>query len=180
MNSFDSYCNELLEQSKRFNEKSKIEKNPDGIKAYRNSSLLLAICALEAFVNGISEEITIATNFPMHSKGILLEKEVRLEKSNWTLTNTPKISRLVDKIELLFHRHKRAELSITETWWPILKEGIDFRNKTTHPKESIAIPEGFNNKIIQSVLECLSTLYKAIYKRDFPKSQLSLVSRLEF
>ena len=180
MNSFDTFCNGLLEHSKRFSEKSKIEPKVDGKIAYQHASLLLAICALEAYVNGISEEITLAKSFPIHEKGILLEKEIKLEKGEWTITNNLKISRLTDKIELLYKRHKRAELNDTYPWWTILKNGIDLRNKLTHPKAEVKLSDSFNEKIIQAVIECVSQLYKAIYKRQFPKSNLSSTSKLDF
>ena len=180
MNSFDTFCNELLEQSKRFTEKSKSETKPDGKIAYQHASLLLAICALEAYVNGISEEITLAKSFPIHEKGILLEKEIKLEKGEWTITNSLKISRLTDKIELLYKRHTRTELNDNHSWWTTLKHGIDLRNKLTHPKEEVKLSDAINERVIHAVIECVSILYKAIYKRQFPKSNLSLVSKFDF
>jgi hypothetical protein len=180
MNAFDNFCNELLEQSKRFNENSKSETKPEGKVAYQHASLLLAICALEAYVNGISEEITLAKSFPIHEKGILLEKEIKLEKGEWITTNSLKISRLTDKIELLYKRHTRTELDETHLWWTTLKNGIDLRNKLTHPKDEVKLSDPIIEKIINAVIECVSILYKAIYKRQFPKSNLSLVSKLDF
>lgn len=180
MSAFDNFCNELLEQSKRFNEKSKSETKPEGKVAYQHASLLLAICALEAYVNGISEEITLAKFFPIHEKGVLLEKEIKLEKGEWIITNSLKISRLTDKIELLYKRHTRAELSDTHSWWITLKNGINFRNKLTHPKDQVKLSDAENEKIIQAVIECVSILYKAVYKRQFPKSNFSVVSKFDF
>ncbi len=180
MNSFDIFCNDLLEEAKRFNEKGTSESKLEGKNAYQHASLLLAICALEAYINGISEEITIAKAFPTHEKGILLEKEVKLEKGEWTLTNNLKMSRLTDKIELLYKRHTRTHLTDTQKWWPTLKMGIDYRNKITHPKEEVIISKDFCEKVIHSVIECLTDLYLAIYKRNFPKSHLSLTSKLDF
>ena len=180
MNSFDTFCGELLEQSKRFTEKSKVETKPEGKIAYQHASLLLAICALEAYINGISEEITLAKAFPIHEKGLLLEKQIKLEKGEWSITSNLKISRLTDKIELLYRRHTGTELNDTHSWWTTLKNGIDFRNKLTHPKEEVKLSDAFNEKVIQTVIECVSILYKAIYKRQFPKSTLSLISKLDF
>jgi hypothetical protein len=179
MSSFDVFCGQLLEQAKRFNEKAKVERDTEGISAYKNASLVLSICALEAYINGISEEITLAKGFPIHEKGILLEKEVRLEKGQWSLSNTLKISRLTDKIELLYWRHVKKKLDTTEKWWEALKIGIDIRNKITHPKEEVVIPEELNGKIIEAVIDCISVLYKAIYRRNFPKFKTQ-VSTLNF
>lgn len=180
MNAFDVFCNDLLEEAKRFNEKSNSESNLEGKKAYQHASLLLTICALEAYINSISEEITIAKAFPIHEKGILLEKEVKLQKGEWVLTDNLKMSRLTDKVELLYKRHTGIVLENTQKWWPILKTGIECRNKITHPKSEVIMSNDFCEKVIRSVIECLAELYKAVYKRKFPKSHLSIISKLDF
>lgn len=103
-----------------------------------------------------------------------------LTKGQWVLTNNLKISRLTDKIELLYWRHKRAELNETQKWWPILKAGIDNRNKITHPKEEVTFSDNQCEKIIQAVIDCVGALYLAVYKTKFPKSHLLITSKLDF
>ncbi|TAL62221.1 MAG: hypothetical protein EPN85_03230 [Bacteroidetes bacterium] len=180
MNEFDIFCSNLLEESKRFLEKSKNEKNEDGKKAYQHSCLLLSICSLEAYINGISEEMTLANGFPIHFKGILLEKEIRIDKGEFILSDTLKMSRLTERIEILYRRYSRKKISDSNEWWAILKQGIDLRNKITHPKENIELTDILLEKILQSVIECLTAIYRAVYKNNFPKSNLSLTSKLNF
>lgn len=178
MNEFDQFCSELLEQSKRLLEKAKEEGDPEGKQAYNNAGLLMSICALEAYINGIAEEVCLVVDYPLQLKGALLEKEIRLDGGEFYLSNTLKMARLTDRIEILYKKH--GQKTFSETWWITLKRGIDFRNKIVHPKESVVITTELLEQVILAVIECLKALYKAVYNRPFPKGNLSLVSRFNF
>jgi hypothetical protein len=180
MSDFDDFCSDLLEQAKRYLEKIRADKNACHQNAYKNACLLLTVCALEAYINGISDEITLAPNFPILLKGTLLEKEVKLVKGDFKLTENLKMSRLTEKIEILYKRHKRKVLNDQENWWLVLQSGIDIRNKLTHPKEKLDLSEEFLKKVLKSVIDCISCLYLCIYKREFPKKNLDITSRLDF
>lgn len=178
MNEFDKFCSELLEQAKRLLEKSKDEKSNEGKQAYNNASLLMSICSLEAYINGIAEEVCMAVDYPLQLKGALLEKEIRLESGEFIITNSLKMYRLTDRIEILYKKH--GQKSLTEAWWVTLKHGIELRNKITHPKESVVITTEILEQVILAVIECLQTLYKAVYNRNFPKGNRYLNSSLTF
>lgn len=180
MNEFDNFCGSLLEESKRFLEKAKEEKSAEGKEAYQHACLLLAMCSLEAYINGIVEEMCLSPKMPIHIKAILLEKEMKLEKGEFNLTNSLKMSKLTDRIEILYKRYNKVELNDSENWWRELKSGIDLRNKITHPKEKVKITNELLSKLLQAILDCLSSIYLAVYKRKFPKSNLSLTSRYDF
>ncbi len=180
MNDFIEFSAQLLEESKRFLEKAKEEKKTDGQTAYRHSCLLLSMCALEAYINGIADEITYAKNFPLQIKSILLEKELKLERGEFVLINSLKMSKLKDKIEILYRRFNHKGLSESEEWWVILQQGIDLRNKITHPKDTVSITNDFLEKLMQAILDCLNVLFLAAYKHKFPKRNLSLKSVLDF
>ncbi len=185
MSTFDKFCADLLEESKRFLEKAKeLEKtnqpDEDGIKAFQHACLLLGVCSLEAYINGIGEEMSLSEKIPIHVRGILLEKEVRLDKGEFVLSDSLRMSRMTDRIEVLYRKYKGTEIDKSETWWPTIKSGIDLRNKITHPKEVVKISNAFLTKILQAILDCLSVLYWAVYKREFPKANLQLTSRLDF
>ena len=109
-----------------------------------------------------------------------MEKDLRLEKGDFNLTNSLKMSRLTDRIEILYKRYKKIELNDSESWWKEIKSGIDLRNKLTHPKEKVTITDESLSKLLQAVLDCLSTIYFAVYKRKFPKANLLLTSKLDF
>lgn len=180
MSDFDEFCGSLLEESKRFLEKAKVEKTDEGKEAYRHACLLLSICSLEAYVNGIAEEMCLSPKMPIQIKAVLMEKELRLEKGDFNLTNSLKMSRLTDRIEVLYKRYKKTELNDSDTWWKEIKSGIDLRNKLTHPKEKVKLSDDSLTKLLQAILDCLSTIYSAIYKRKFPKANLLLTSKLDF
>ncbi len=61
MEKFDSFCYSLLDESKRFLEKAKSEKEQININAYLHASLLLSISSLEAFINGIADDFKDAS-----------------------------------------------------------------------------------------------------------------------
>lgn len=180
MSEFDDFCSDLLEQAKRYLEKAKADSDVSHQYAYKNACLLLTICALEAYINGISDEVTLGPNFPLHLKAILLEKEIRLTKGEFKLSDSLKMSRLSEKIEVLYRRYNRKVINDEESWWPILQSGIDLRNKLTHPKDKLDFSEDFLEKILKSTIECISCLYRCVYKREFPKKNLNVVSRLDF
>lgn len=180
MNDFDIFCSELLEESKRFLEKAKTEKNEDGIKAYQHACLLLAVCSLEAYINGIAEEMCLAPKMPLHVKAFLQEKELRIESGDFVISNSLKMSRLTERIEILYRRYSGEELTDKEKWWIMVKNGIDLRNKITHPKSETKITNDLLEKILQAILNCLTILYQKIYKRRFPKAHLQLTSKQDF
>ena len=180
MNEFDEFCTELLEESKRFFEKSKEENDPEAQKAYNNASLLLAICALEAYINGISEEICLAHGYPLQIKSALLEKEIRLENGEFALSGSLKMSRLIDRIEIIYRKHMQRPISDSEEWWIDLKQGIDYRNRLVHPKDALNISIEMLERVIRAVIGCLTALYKAVYKRKFPKGTATITSSMTF
>jgi len=180
MNDFDVFCSELLEEAKRFLEKAKMEKNEYGMIAYQHACLLLAVCSLEAYINGIAEEMCLAPKMPIHVKAFLLEKELRIENGDFIISNSLKMSRLIDRIEILYRRYSGDKLTDKKKWWITVKMGIDLRNKITHPKTETKITNELLEKILQAILACLTALYKLIYKRKFPRAKLQLTSKYDF
>lgn len=180
MSDFDEFCGSLLEESKRFLEKAKEEKSNEGKQAYLHACLLLSMCSLEAYINGIAEEMCLSPKVPIHIKAVLMERELRLEKGDFVLTNSLKMSRLSDRIEILYKRYKKNELNDSETWWREIKSGMDLRNKLTHPKEKVKLTDESLSKLLQAILDCLSTIYSAVYRRKFPRANLLLTSKLDF
>lgn len=185
MNTFDNFCSDLFEEAKRFLEiaiESEKKTPPDeaAIHANQHACLLIGMCALEAYLNGISEEMCLSELMPLHEKGILLEKEIRLEKGEFVITNSLKMSRMTDRVELLYKRYKKEELTAEISWWVTLRQGIEARNKITHPKEHVTLTNQFLERVLQAIVDCMSALYRAVYSRDFPKTGLLLASRLSF
>jgi hypothetical protein len=180
MNDFDEFCDDLLEQSKRFYEKSKSSNNEEAKSAFNNASLLLAICSLEAYINAIADEQSMAEGYPLQLKSALLEREIRLEKGQFVLTNSLKMSRLTDKLEIIYRRATNKPIVHSESWWVDLGTGIDLRNKLVHPKDAVSINIENVERVINAVQGCLTAIYQALYKKRFPKQSATIVSKKSF
>jgi hypothetical protein len=180
MEKFDEFCNALLEESKRFLEKAKGEKEQVNLNPYLHSSLLLSISSLEAFVNGISNDFEGASSLTVHEKSFLLEKDILFSKGEFKLDDRLKMSRLIERIEFLFKKFDYSKLDKKSRWWQNLKEGISLRNSLVHPKDYSEIKIVQIESTLKSVIECIDRLFKAIYKRGFPYTKMGLDSKLTF
>lgn len=170
MTDFDSFAIQLLEESKALLEKAKTAEHFTQ-NAYLHSSLLLAMSALEAYINSISEEILVEpykNGYTVYEQALLMEKEVRFDHGEYVLSNGLKISRITDRIEFLYYKFTRKKLNGNCPWYLTLMQSIDLRNKLVHPKEHVSISAKQVESSIVSVVEAINELYKAIYKRKFP------------
>ena len=181
MTEFDSFSNQLLEEAKAFLEKARKNEN-EAQTAYLHSSLLIAISALEAFVNSIIDEMLIEPYdrmYSVHERALLLEKEVRFERGEFVLSNTLKISRLTDRIEFLYFKYTGKNLDGTTQWYAELKQGIKIRNELVHPKGNVTLTIKQVENVITSVIETVNELYKVVYKTKFPRYNIELSSSLQ-
>jgi hypothetical protein len=182
MDVFDSYCLELLEESKRFLEiaiENNKSGNVDSIKPFLRSSILLAHSSLEAYVNNICLEFETSKALTLHEKAFLLEKEITFANGVFSISERLKMTRLIERIELICTKFKRP-IDRKSSWWSQLKEGIEYRNSIVHPKESKEISIEITKRSIQSIIQCIDALFLAVYKRKFPKSNMELNSKLNF
>lgn len=181
MAAFDDFSGLLLEEAKRFLEKIKETKDEDAKTAYIHSAVLIGISALEAYINGISQELVNFHATPIHERAILGEKEVELKNGEFVLTERLKIQRLTDRIQYLYFKYSKTYLTgESETWWGPLKQSLKVRNSLVHPKEEITISEDEVTLLIESVIECLLRLSKIIYKKEYPFRKMGLQSKLTF
>jgi len=177
---FDLFANQLLEEAKRFLEKAKESSDAPAEAANLHAALLLSFCALEAHVNSIAEEFSIASSLSAHEKGLLLEREVRLEDGEFGLQPGLRMSRLEDRIEFLHARFSGKSVDRSSVWWGQLTGAIDLRNKLTHAKTITPIMRAAVSNAIQAIVDSLDALYLAIYKRKFPPVTQGLQSSLTF
>lgn len=88
MEDIDSFASLLWEQSKRFLEKAENAKSDQERSAFLNSSMMLGFASLEAHVNAIADEFANLASVSVHEKGIMKEREVRLENGAYRLSST--------------------------------------------------------------------------------------------
>lgn len=176
----DDFAARLLEESKRFLEKTKDETRSEGKTACLHASLVLAFCSFEAHINSIAEELSLQSELSVLDRSILEEKDYRLIDGEFALTDTSKFYRLTERIEFLFTRFSTTPLDKTEPWWATLKGAIQIRNQLTHPKQHSEITEPIVADAIQAIIDCLDALYRAIYSKPYPRGKRRLASTMTF
>jgi len=179
MSEFDAFSGELLEESKRFLEKAVESTNSSAKKAYMHASLMLSLSALEARVNSIAEEQNRRTDLSIQERGLLLEKEVYLDKGEFTLTDKLKMWRLDERIEFLCVRNSGKPLDKT-TWWGQLTDAIRLRNDLTHPKGVPSVTEPSVTKALEAVIATLDALSLAVYGKRYPAARRGLAAKVQF
>ena len=180
MSQIDDFAQSLLEESKRFLEKARDGGEASGIDAHLHAALMLAFSSLEAHVNSISDDFVDRPEMSVHDKAILLEREVRLEKGEFTLTSVLKMVRLEDRIQFLHVRFSGNPLDRNQVWWTRFAEATSLRNQLTHPKELLVIKPDAVERAIQAIIDTIDALYQAIYKRPFPAAARGIDSALTF
>lgn len=179
MSDIDEFAINLLEESKRFLEKASESADVVARNAYLHASLMLAFCSLEAHLNAIAFEFSDRPEISVHEKGILLEKDVKLDSGEFVLGGF-RISRLEDKLLLLHRIFSGKPLEKTAEWWSKLKAATDIRNKLTHPKAAQPITLVDARDALAAIISSIDELYKAIYKKGFPAAKMALDSHLNF
>ena len=176
----DSFSSNLLEEAKRFLERAKDTSDEVAEAAYLHAALLIAFSALEAQVNSVSDDMSLASGLHAHELSILNEKEVRLEDGSFVVNNSLKIYRLEDRLMFLFSRFSRNGYLKGNDWMAHLRSATKLRNDLTHPKGIPVITIVAVETAIIAIIDTLSALYKAVYKTDFPGSGKGINSKLDF
>jgi hypothetical protein len=177
----DLFANQLLEEAKRFLEKA-IEASDSIAKAsYLHASLMLSFCALEGHINAIADEFSRDTQLSAQERGMLLEREVRLEDGEFAVTASLRMAKLEDRIDFLHTKFsgKKVERASTN-WRGQLSSAVNLRNRLTHVREIPAISEADVKRALEAIIGTLSALYKAIYKSKFHPAGSGLNSNLSF
>jgi hypothetical protein len=156
---FDLFANQLLEEAKRFYERAKESSDTVAEAANLHAALLLSFCALEAHVNAIGEEFSIAANLSAHEKGLMLEKDVKLDGGEFRLQSGLKMARLEDRVEFLHVKFSGTPVDKNSVWWVQLKSAIDLRNKLTHAKTVPPVTQNAVRSAIQAIIDTLEALY---------------------
>jgi hypothetical protein len=176
----DLFANQLLEEAKRFFEKGR--EAPDIVTKDANlhAALMLAFCAFEAHVNSIGVEFSSGIILSVHEKGMLLERDVRLEDGEFRLKENLKITKLEDRVQFLHAKFSGKPLDTTSAWWTKLVTALQLRNQLTHAKTIPTVTETAVKNAVEGIIAALDALYKAIYKKNFPAFSQGLQSRLNF
>lgn len=135
---------------------------------------------MEAHINAIADDLLVRKELTVLERAILSERDFKLSDGQFEVTTALKIYRLEDRIEFLHRRFSGMAIDKNATWWANLKHGMILRNRLTHPKEAIEIQEPMVRQALQSVLDALDALYKAIYRASYPPGRRGLDSTMTF
>ncbi len=134
--------------------------------------------ALEAYVNSICEELinTEEFNLDIFEKSVLGEKSIEIQTGRVLLTDKLKMSRLIDRIELIVSKYKHRPIDSSAGWDMRIKQTIDLRNNLVHPKQVVELTEKMVEGSLKSILETINELFNAVYKRNVPMFNYGLMS----
>jgi hypothetical protein len=175
----DDFAVTLLEEAKRFFEKSKLAKDDPGANANRHAALMLGFCALEAHVNAVCAEMKDLKGIDLQGRALMSEADIKLIGGRFVL-HGKKLCRLEDRVEFLCRQFGGKPLDRDAKWPDALAGAVSLRNDLTHPKDVPAITSGAVTAALNAILETINAIYLAVYKRPFPALNRGLGSRLEF
>lgn len=180
MSQADDFSRSLLEEAKRFLEKGREATEPTGVSAYLHAAVMLAFCAFEAHVNAVSDDFLTRSELTILERSILGEKDYKLDKGEFVLADKLKMYRLEERFEFLHKRFSGKDLDKTASWWTRLKGAINHRNELVHPKQPVNTTVEIAQSALESIIDAIDVLFRAVYCRAFPAKGRGLGSTLSF
>ena len=169
MTNFDFFGEMLFEEAKFYLEIAKNKENVMGEEdAALHASLLLAMSALEAYINAVAEELVTTFELNMFEKSILAEKDIKLHKGTINLGNGLKMYRLIDRIAFIYSKYSKKGTDDTDTWYMEIKQTIDLRNDLVHPKNIVQVTYPQVERALWSILNTVNEIFLAVYGRKVP------------
>lgn len=172
MSEFAEFSRSLIESSKYFLELSKKETKTTTKQALLRASLYHSLSYVEAQVNDIADHFEGDDSLSQHEKGFLLEKDVNIENGTFVLSNSLKMSRLIERIEFLLQRFgaPAAEVEL----FAELRSSIKLRNSLAHPKEARNLTVAEVENSIKAAISTCDALAKAIFGKGLPYADRGL------
>jgi hypothetical protein len=180
MSDADDFSILLIEESKRFLEKSKAASNGVESVAYLHASLFTGFAALESHLNAISSDFEGRKEIGLLEQSVLFERDIELSAGRFELSTRLKMWRLEDRLQVLYRWFVKQEIDKSAAWWQRLKDGMGIRNSLCHPREAREITSVQIESTLEAILTVIDLMYKAVYKRPYPSASRGLVSELDF
>lgn len=170
MESFDFFGEILFDEAKFLYEKALGAKYDKEKQLYLQSSLLMGMSALEAYVNAVCEELVDTEEYKLelYEKMLLSEKKIELVNGIAFLGNKLQMSRLIDRIEYIYCKYSHKQIDQNDRWHNGIHEAIDLRNSLVHPKEVIMLSTKQIERALSNILLTVNEIFNAVYKRNVP------------
>jgi hypothetical protein len=181
MAALSSFACDLLEEAKRFFQKSGEVADSDAKNAFLHASLMLGFAAFEAHINAIADDFLTRDDIDPHERGLLAEHAVRLIDGEFKEKNELKIQRLEDRMLFLCRRFSKTPIDRTASCWGDFVDATRLRNSLTHPKaDPPMIGEKAVKRALNAIIELLNFIYTSIYRKKLPAYNRGLSSKLSF
>lgn len=179
MSDFVEYSRSLMDAAKGFRTHALGLVEGEVKQAFLRAALLHACSFLEAHLNYMAEHFTDNTMFSLHEKGVLLEREVRFDHGAFHLSNTLKISRITDRIDLLLSKCSTNPSAEKAGWYNDLGLTLKIRNSLVHPKDVHTLGDSDVQLALVCMLKAADTLYNVVFKKGLPYAKKGIEGGLE-
>lgn len=174
MSEFVGYAKDLMDSAKGFAERGKSEPDKKMQQAFFRAAFLHGFSFLEAHLNELADHFRGKKTISVHDLGVLLEREVRLEKGTFKITSATKFSRITDRIDVLLANFSSDISASKANWYSDLSEALLSRNKLVHAKEVHELSHEEVMRAIRAIIDCIDALFLAVFKKGFPYKGKSL------
>lgn len=169
----DTYSKDLWNSAKWFFKCGTETSDKLKQQAYYRAAVFHAFAFLESQVAIIGEHFKSSHVMTVHEKAMLLERQVKFRAGGFHIATGIKFYNLEEKMELLVKKFNQE--TITEAhWWSKLKHSIQIRNSIAHPKEDTNLTKSQCLTALNSVLDCISSLYLAVFQKKLPYASLGV------
>jgi hypothetical protein len=179
MSDFVEYSRGLMDAAKGFRTHALGLEEGEVKQAFLRAALLHACSFLEAHLNYMAVHFTDNTMFSLHEKGVLLEKEVRFDQGAFRLSNTLKISRITDRIDLLLSKCSTNPAADKAGWYPDVACTLKTRNSLVHPKDAHTLSESDVQSALVCVLKAADKLYNVVFGKGLPYAKKGIEGGLD-
>lgn len=179
MSDFVDYSRSLMDAAKGFRSHALSLAEGEVKQAFLRAALLHACSFLEAHLNYMAEHFSENTMFSLHEQGVLLEKEVRFENGAFHLTNTLKISRITDRIDLLLSKCSINPSKEKADWFADLGHTLKIRNSLVHPKDAHTLCDADVQMAMNCMIKAADTLYTVVFKKGLPYARKGIEGGLD-
>lgn len=175
------FASDLLEEAKRFLEKSREAPDEKAKTAYLHAALLLGFAAFEAHINAIADDFLARVDLNPHERGLLAEHPVELIEGEFQEGSSLKMHRLEDRALFLCRRFSRRPIDRKVACWGQFLDALRLRNCLTHPKADLPnVQEKAVSQALTAIVELLNVICRSVYKKRLPAHNRGLSSRLSF
>jgi len=179
MSDFVEYSRSLMDAAKGFRTHALGLAEGEIKQAFLRAAFLHACSFLEAHLNYMAEHFTDNDMFSLHEKGVLQEKEVRFDHGAFHLSNTLKISRITDRIDLLLSKCSINPAADKAVWYNDVAYTIKTRNLLVHPKDARTLSESDVQLALDCMLKAADKLYNVVFKKGLPYAKKGIEGGLD-